>query len=135
MRVFIDSDVVISSLLSQSGAAHLLLKTTDTTRFISTISLKELRVVCKRLHISQIKLETLVRKGLTILQLEEKIHTHYEQYVTDANDAHIVAGAVKAKTTYLISYNLKHFKKDAIKDTLGILLMTPAMFLQFLRSH
>lgn len=134
MRLFVDSDVVISSLLSSRGAAYILLNTPDISRAVSTNSLKELRVVCKRLNISESHLNALIKKRLTVFSLRKKTKD-YQAYVTNLHDAHIVVGAVTAKASYLVSYNLKHFKKDAIKDELGILVMTPAMFLQFLRSH
>lgn len=120
MRVFIDSDVVISSLLSSKGAAFRLLHGTDIIPFISTASLKELHVVCKRLHMASDALETLIQKKFTVL---------------DPNDSHVVTGAISAKAAYLISYNLKHFRIENIKNDLKILCMTPALFLQYLRSN
>lgn len=134
MRVFIDSDVVISSLLSSGGAAYILLNATDVTHIISTASVKELRVVCKRLNISRDHLDTLIQKKLTVIPLRKEAK-NYQVYVADQNDTHIVVGAVSAKASYLVSYNLKHFKRDKIKDELEILLMTPALFLQYMRSH
>jgi len=109
MRIFIDSDVVISSL-------------------ISSISLKELRAV----------VEMLVKNRFEVFPLTKElgeIKEEYVQYVTDINDAHIVAGAYSTKVKYLISYNLKHFKKDKMKNELGLILLTPALFLQYLRSQ
>lgn len=138
MRVFIDSDVVISSLLSSKGAAYILLQTSGITPIISTLSLKELRTVCKRLHITENVLEQRIRKKFEVVKLgdhPQKIRAQYRSYVTDIHDAHIVGGATAAKANYLISYNLRHFKSDKIKDELDILFMTPALFLQFLRSH
>lgn len=138
MRLFIDSDVVISSLLSTKGAAHILFYTSEITRMVSTVSFKELHVVCKRLDITEDALETLIRCQCTMVTISDSqriIKRKYLQYVTDPNDAHIVAGAAEAKAQFLISYNLKHFKKDKIKDELNILLMSPGWFLQYLRSN
>jgi len=136
MRVFLDSDVVISSLLSNKGAAYILFHTPEITRFISTISFNELRVVCKRLDIQSGLLETLIQKKCSkVIIHEQSVKSTFLKFVSDPNDAHIVAGAAAAKATHLISYNLKHFKKNKIKDDLDMLLMTPAMFLQYLRSN
>jgi len=83
-------------------------------------------------------LEKLIQQRFQIhkitTQLKE-IKQKYDMYVLDRNDAHIVAGAHGAHTKYLISYNLKHFKKDKIKDKLDILIVSPALFLQYLRSQ
>ncbi len=135
MRVFIDSDVIISSLLSSKGAAFKLLHTTDIIPIISTGSLKELRVVCKRLHIESTALETFIQKKFTVIPIRVKMQKKYKKYILDPNDLHVVAGAISAKAAYLISYNLKHFRIENIKNDLKILCMTPALFLQYLRSN
>ena len=138
MRIFINSDVVISSLISSSGAAYFLLNQSKMRPVISSISLKELRIVVERLKIEPEKLEMLVKNHFKVFPLIKElreIKEEYAQYVTDIDDAHIVAGAYSAKVKYLISYNLKHFKKDKMKNELGLILLTPALFLQYLRSQ
>ncbi len=138
MRVFIDSDVVISSLLSSKGAAYTLLHMSGITPVISSLSVNELRIVCKRMNIASDLLEGRIREKFEVVKISrnpQKIRAKYQPYVTDMNDAHIVAGAAAAKTKYLVSYNLRHFKADKMKDELDILLMTPALTLQYLRSH
>ena len=42
LKVFVDSDVIISSLISSTGAACILLNQKDLDLFISNVSLKEL---------------------------------------------------------------------------------------------
>ncbi|MBI2036035.1 PIN domain-containing protein [Candidatus Microgenomates bacterium] len=136
-KVFVDSDVVISSLLSQKGAANLLLNKQRDKFSISNISQKELKKVVDRLGISQDKLQTLIRKRLKVVKLREnktKIKSNFQAYSTDPNDAHIVAGAKAAKAKFLLTYNLKHFQRQKIYDDLGIVVLTPAQYLQYLRS-
>ncbi len=138
MRVFIDSDVVISSLLSSTGAAYFFLNHSQIEPVISSISQKELRIVAKRMSIEREKLEILMKNRFEVIQITKKlgeVKQEYGNYITDINDAHIVAGAHSARVKYMISYNLKHFKTDKIKDELDILLLTPALFLQYLRSQ
>lgn len=138
MRVFIDTDVVISSLLSSSGASYFLLNQSQIKPVISSISKKELRIVVKRMDIEEEQLKMLIKNRIEVCKVTKElkeVKQEYKKYVTDINDAHIVAGAHIAKAKYLISYNLKHFKTDTIKDELHILLLTPALFLQYLRSQ
>jgi predicted nucleic acid-binding protein len=138
MRLFIDSDVVISSLLSSSGAAYFLLNQSQLKPVITSFSLTELKTVVKRMNIDSEKLNMLVHKNFEVCKIAkdlDEIKKEYSQYVTDINDSHIVAGAHIAKVKYLITYNLRHFKTDKIKDKLDILLLTPALFMQFLRSN
>lgn len=137
MRVFIDSDVVISSLISSKGAAYSLLQQSKIKPIISSVSDKELRAVIKRLGIKPEKLDELIKQRFEVVEISrnlKEIKQRYSKYVTDENDAHIVAGGDNANVKYLISYNLRHFKTDKIKDELDILVMTPALFLQYLRS-
>ena len=138
MRLFIDSDVVISSLLSSSGAAYFLLNQSPIKPVISSISLKEQLMIVNRMGIDTKKLEILIKNNFEVFTLTQDLKTvkkTYGRYVIDINDAHIVAGAHNAKVKYLISYNLKHYKTDKIKDELNILLLTPALFMQYLRSQ
>lgn len=137
MRIFVDSDVIISSFLSQSGAAYFLLDTTSLQLFISSISKKELEIVVRRLSIKDEMLTTLIENNLEIVVLSESLPSIKEslgQYVLDENDAHILAGAKAAKAGFLITYNIKDFKIDKIKKDLNILTLTPGNFLQYLRS-
>ena len=140
LRVFVDSDVVISSLISQKGAAHFLLgeKISKVKFYISNFSFKEQKTVVERLKINQKKFQDLVKKRFAIIRLKTtagQIKRDYQIYTTDPNDAHIVAGAEESKAKFLITYNQRHFKGDKIRNDLNILLLTPAQFLQYLRSE
>lgn len=138
MVIFLDSDVIISSLLSSSGAAYLLLQEENVIRFISSISKKEIAIVCGRLQIPNEKFEKLSKNNLEIIEMKtsvEDIQKEYGNYVLDANDAHIVAGAISAKAQFLISYNLKDFRIEKIRSELKINVLTPGLFLQYLRSR
>ncbi len=138
-RVFVDSDVVISSLLSDKGAAFLLLHTQEpsTRFFITQYSVGELEIVTERLKIPRKNLTSLVDASLETVQIptsRQRLRKTYEPYVIDAGDAHIIGGAVEMKCRFLLTYNIKHYKSEKIKEKFNILLMTPAMFLQYLRS-
>ena len=132
MKVFVDSDVVVSAIMSSAGASHLLLTSQEITPIISSTSYSELTTVVKRLDLKIGKLDKLVREHLHKIELSDT--TQYQKYVLDQNDAHIVAGAHLAKTKFLITYNVKHFKIDKIKEDLGIVILTPGLLLQHLRS-
>lgn len=126
MKVFVDSDVVISSLISNTGASAQLLKTNNNiAKIISNLSKKELKIVMTRLKIDK----PLPKLKIVIIDNFEK----YSAYSTDPNDAHIVAGAHQAKVNFLITYNLKHYRVERIKQDLNIIVMTPGIFLQYLR--
>lgn len=137
MDIFVDSDVVISSLLSKSGAAYLLFHQKNIQPYISNVSLKEIQIVIKRLQMENHILDRLIKDRLHVVRLKKaanKIQLSYKKYVTDRYDAHIVAGVYESKTRFLISYNIKHFRIEAIKKDLGITVLTPGRLLQYMRS-
>ncbi|MDO8609333.1 MAG: putative toxin-antitoxin system toxin component, PIN family [bacterium] len=137
--IFVDSDVIISSLISNTGAAHLLLFNIDNPikRYISIFSLKELKIVTERLEIDQKILTRLIKYKFIVVKIKKtlaKIKQQYSSYVNDPNDAHIVTGAIESKSRFLITYNIKDYKIENIKRDFGIIIFKPAQYLQYLRS-
>ena len=144
LKVFVDSDVLISSLLSESGAAFLLLNQVSKDLgisiqfFISNISKKEIEIVSGRLNIDKVKTDKLIKSRLNIVKIKEPVASlkkNFKSYSSDPNDAHIVAGAKAAKAKFIISYNIRDFNVEKIGKDLKILILTPAKFLQYLRSQ
>lgn len=138
LKVFLDSDVVISSLISSLGAAYLLIHgTKDLELFISNLSLKELEEVAVRLNLDKNSLSNLTKVNFRTLELEttnKDLKEKYKDYVLDSDDAHILAGAVEGKVRFLISYNIRHFKVDKIRKDFNVFILTPGHFIQYLRS-
>lgn len=132
--VFLDSDVVISSLISKKGAAFLLVNNKEIIKYISNISLKEIKIVVKRLKLKNFESILVNCEIIKIKGDLDEIKNKYNKFVTDKNDAHIICGAKVSTANFLITYNLKHFNKDLVKQSLKIITLTPALFLQYLRS-
>ncbi len=137
-KLFIDSDVIISSLISTSGAAYYLLnKTNNVELSVSNYSLTELDIVVKRLRLNKDALDKLIKQKFKVLQISlslEAIKKKYKEFTTDINDLHIVAGAKQGKVKFLVSYNLRHFYSEKLKSQLDMILITPAKMMQYLRS-
>ena len=137
MNVFVDSDVIISSLISQKGAAYLLLHTDTLTMYISSLSQKEIEIVLDRLNIAKNDFKNLIEKRLQVVSLMKSVSAikkDFQRYVGDIHDAHIVAGAKEANVQFLLTYNMKDFKIEEIKEDFTIMVMSPGQFLQYLRS-
>lgn len=129
--------MVISSLLSDKGAAYFLLAKQSQKFFISNVSKVELKRVANRLGIDKDKLNDLIQNRLRVIKLSAdlpKIKSDFQIYARDPNDAHIVVGAKQAKAKFLLSYNIRHFRREKIKDDFDIVVLTPAQYLQYLRS-
>lgn len=138
-KIFVDSDVVLSALISNKGAANFLLKEADLNLFISNISIDELERGVDKLNLDKLQLTDLIKKRLKIVKFikikSSEIKKDFKDYVFDEDDAHIVAGARKAKTKLILSYNTKDFNSLKLKDDFDIAVQTPAQFLQYLRSQ
>lgn len=137
MKVFVDSDVIISSLISSKGAAYLLLNKSKLELYISNKSIEELEKSSSRLGINNDLLKNLIKKRFQMIKLKQRdteIQIGFKEYVLDQNDAHIIAGAKKAKVKFLITYNIKHFNLNKIQKNFNLIVTTPAKLLQYLRS-
>lgn len=137
LKILLDSDVIVSSLLSSTGAAHLLINKTkkkEISLTISSLSLNEIEGAAGKLDFSPEAAVALVKKRLKIIRLKKRLEESYKSYVSDLEDAHVVAAAVKAKAKFLVSYNLRHYRSDEIKRAFDIIILSPASLLQYLRS-
>jgi hypothetical protein len=62
------------------------------------------------------------------------VKQQFTRYVHDIDDAHIVAGAEEAQVTFIVSYSIRDFNADKLNQDFHIVLLTPGLFLQYLRS-
>lgn len=134
-KVFIDSDVVISSLLSKKGASFLVLNNNSITPIISDVIQSEIEEVGRRLKIKLDGYESL--GGIKVVKMnkaEQRVVDEFAGYVFDQEDSHVVCGAKRSKSKFLLTHNIKHYNVEKIKRDLNILVMKPGVFLQYLRS-
>lgn len=137
VKLFLDSDVVISSIISRTGAAYSILISPKYTSFISNYSKSELIKVAKKTNLNIQTLSKIIDKNTKIHNINKPLkllREEYNKYIKDENDAHIVAGAAEVKVDFLLTYNLKDFQIDRIRSDFNILVLSPGKFLQYLRS-
>jgi len=135
--VFLDADVLVSSLFSQNGASFEIIKNSKINKVTSLVVQKEVIEVAKRklkINDKQVKsrLEKCPVKTLGINK--EELLKKYSDYVTDQMDSHVVAGAHILRADFLLTFNIKDFVVNKIKNNLGIIVLRPGFFLQYLRS-
>ena len=133
--ICIDSDVVLSSLLSPTGAAKMLMHLPSVIRFTSNLALTEQSIVTERLGIDPNEHTHLMKKLFFITPLDKDSVKTYAHAVNDLFDAHIVAGAVASKTKFLVTYNTKDYRQEVINKSWNIIVITPGFLLQYLRSR
>lgn len=137
LKVFFDSDVVISSLLSTQGAAYLLLENKENVPYscyLSNVSREEIITVSKRLELFLESVLIHLDKYFLETRLTKSEVKEFLSFVKDPNDAHIIAATKKAECPFMVTYNKKDFLITEIKSLLDIIIMSPGEFLQFTRS-
>ena len=136
IQVFLDSDVVVASLLSPKGAAYEVINRSVIQKFISKGVVEEVTTVALRLSIPKAQVNKMLGKleVLPLIGKKSEVLKQYGKFVKDPEDSHIIAAANFALVRFLLTFNLRHYKVDVIKDKLGILVITPGLFLQYLRS-
>ena len=134
IQIFLDTDVIISSFIPNHGASFEVVNNLKINKIISKTIENEINEVVNKLQIRKnLKIMSdfkTVSVGLTKDKLLEK----YTKYVSDETDSHVVAGANISKSQFLLTFNIKHYKVIKIKNDLGIIVLKPGNFLQYLRS-
>lgn len=135
--VFLDTDVIISSLLSQTGASFAIIHNPAISKQISLSIKQELREVATRLNLNPDQTHFVLEQCHmhTLNLTKAPLINKYARYVIDPEDMHVVAGSHLTKSKFLLTHNLKHYQIDAIAQKLGIVVMKPGQFLQYLRSQ
>ena len=132
ISVFLDTDVVISSIISDLGAAYLIInENLKVDKYVSDKSVLEIQRVAERLGLEKSKVMQVLGNFKLVRNTDTK---KYRQYTFDNFDEPIINGVAEAKVKFLITYNLKHYDLEKIKRELDILVMPPGKFLQYLRS-
>jgi predicted nucleic acid-binding protein len=130
-QVFLDSDVVISALLSNIGASATIIKNKHINKTISRAVQQEVKIVSKRHKI----LKKLPKILISARHLgKRRIVKTYARYVFDQQDSHVVAAAHHSKSKFLITHNIRHYNQTKIKADLNIIVTSPGKLLQHLRT-
>ena len=105
--------------------------------YVSNFSVEELEKVVNRLKLDSEILRNVLGSRLSSVKINQpykKVQQEFDNYVRGADDAHIVAGAKEASVMFLVSYNVRHFESEKLRQDFQIILLTPGLFLQYLRS-
>lgn len=136
IKVFLDSDVFISALLSHKGASFEILNNVSINKIITKTIQQEVTEVAKRIDISLSNVNIFQKIKICSIKLDKaRVVRSYLSYVLDVEDSHVIAGAHTARTQFLLTHNTKHYRQELIKKDLKIITMKPGNFLQYLRSH
>ena len=136
--VFLDADVLISSLYSSKGASYEIVRNPKIKKITSIAVQEEVLGVIERKFKINTKKTKLGFKNCPIKSLginKQEILKKYSGYVVHQMDSHVIAGAHILRANFLLTFNTKLFLVDKIKNNLGIIVLEPGFFLQYLRSR
>lgn len=133
-HIVIDTNVVVSSLMSSRGASFRLMGMVDSGYFnfhLSTPLVLEYESVCKRLLGEKIKLtpddiDDYV-DYLCACGIEQSIYYLWRPYLADANDDMVLELAVKANCSWIVTFNVPDFRDI---ERFGIQAIKPLDFLK-----
>jgi len=139
-KVFIDTSVIFSSLLSNSGASAKIFKSARSLDiFISQYVIDEVHDVLKQKapHLLDSFEQMLRVKDFAITPAPRKrLVLKARKIISDPKDAPILAAAISAKVDYLVTLDKKDFINDAkVAERSGLTIVTPGQFVKLLKSN
>ncbi|HXQ37644.1 MAG TPA: PIN domain-containing protein [Anaerolineales bacterium] len=142
LNIFLDSSALIAGVISETGAAHVLLQLGETEDILLTISemvlVESERSIAKKSPRNLNDLRRLFKTAnLRIVDDPSKKEVEANLYlIEDPNDVPILLAAMKAKVDYLATHNRKHFLNDPkVSERAGIKIGTPGDVLVWIREN
>lgn len=137
IKVFFDSSVLIASMLSETGGSAKILMYLEAKFFEGYISkpvVNEVNAVIARKmpEMASIFQNLLKFSKLKIVEkVEPKLLKEAEKWISDKNDAPILAAAKQISADIVLTLDLRHFiyDKDVAKKC-GMKILTPGEFLK-----
>jgi predicted nucleic acid-binding protein len=142
LNIFLDSGALIAGIISETGAAHVLLQlgeTEDVALIISELVFNETkRSVARKSPENLEDVQTETKKSrIKILPdpTDEEIQANL-YLMDDPDDVPILLAAMKAKADYLATHDRKHFLDDPkVAERAGIKIETPGDVLAWIRKN
>lgn len=142
VNVFLDSSALIAGIISETGAAHVLLQlgeTDDIALTISELVLNETKRSIARKSPENLEnaQKEIQKSGISILQDPSHEEIQANLYLMDdPDDVPILLAASKARVDYLATHDHKHFLDDPkVAERAGIKFGTPGEVLAWIREN
>lgn len=138
-RVYFDADALIAGAYSPSGGAGFLLLAAEATLIVPIISPQVVEEVRRNLAkklpsalpaFTQLLRAVPFKLAKRPTPSERTAHLH----LADAKDAAHVAAAHQTKATYIVTFNVRHYRAELIWDAFGIGVLTPGDLIAELRA-
>lgn len=141
VSIFLDSSALIAGVISENGAAHVLLQLGETEDISLTISELVFNETTRSIgrkspeNLENVRKE-IERARIVILQDPSYEEIQANLYLMDdPDDVPILLAAIKAKVDYLATHDHKHFLNDPkVAERAGIKIGTPGDVLAWIRE-
>jgi putative PIN family toxin of toxin-antitoxin system len=139
MRIVLDTSVLVAAARSRNGASFQMVSMLPTSRFEIALTVPlytEWQAVLTRpehLPNGMTANDALgfLRYLASIAHLQD-VHFLWRPFLRDPDDDMVVECAVASRSEFIVTHNIKDFQRA---DSLKVKAITPAGFLQFLRSQ
>lgn len=139
MRIVLDTSVLVAAARSRNGASFQMVSMLPTLRFEIALTVAlytEWQAVLTRpehLPNGMTANDALgfLRYLASIAHLQD-VHFLWRPFLRDPNDDMVIECAVASGSEFIVTHNIKDFQRA---DSLKVKAITPADFLQFLRSQ
>ncbi len=137
IKIFIDSSVIISALISTEGASRQVLMLCEATTLDGIISDKVVEEIKRVTKLKFPEMEVILDEILNrakfkiIDKVPAAISKKAQAWISDPNDVPILAAAKFAEVDVLLTLDIRHFIRDLnVSKKSGLKIMTPGEFLQ-----
>lgn len=141
-NIFLDSSALVAGILSETGAAHVLLMLGESEDILLTVSEmviieSERAVAIKAPRNIPVLHNAIVSSNLSIVRDPSAKEIEANLYlINDPSDVPILLAAMKAKVDYLATHNRKHFLDDPkVAEKSGLRIGAPGDALAWLREN
>jgi len=141
-NIFLDSSALVAGVLSETGAAHVLLLLGESEDILLTVSEmviieSERAITLKSPRNIPVLRNAIVSSNLTIVRDPSSKEIEANLYlINDPTDVPILLAAIKGKVDYLATHNRKHFLDDPkVAERSGLRIGTPSDVLAWLREN
>lgn len=142
VSIFLDSSALIAGVISENGAAHVLLQlgeTEDVSLTISELVFNETtRSIGRKSPENLANVQKEIEKARIIIAQDpsyEEIQANL-YLMDDPDDVPILLAAIKAKVDYLATHDHKHFLNDPkVAEKAGLKIGTPGDVLAWIREN
>jgi predicted nucleic acid-binding protein len=141
-NIFLDSSALVAGVLSETGAAHVLLLLGESEDILLTVSEmviieSERAITLKSPRNIPVLRNAIVSSNLTIVRDPSSKEIEANLYlINDPTDVPILLAAIKGKVDYLATHNRKQFLDDPkVAERSGLRIGTPGDVLAWLREN